>query len=317
MIEADGIARTYVRRGKKVEAVRDLTLRVDEGEIVGFLGPNGAGKTTTMRILTTLLRPTSGKATIAGRDLIKDPNGVRARIGYVPQGTGLYDDNTALENLVLQGRMHGMTKSKARQRAMDLVEQLQLTGFQGQLAKTLSGGQRRRVDIALALVHRPHLLFLDEPTNGLDPQSRANLWDHIRSLRGQTTVFLSTHYLNEADALADRVFVIDHGSIVTQGSPAQLKATISEGDLIQFGVPQDAVDEAARIAGGLRDASGVEASSNGLITFRSPNGEAATSHLIRHLVDAEITLLSLQLTRPTLDDVFLSVTGRSLRDDSP
>ncbi|GAA0966285.1 ATP-binding cassette domain-containing protein [Acrocarpospora macrocephala] len=228
MIHAIGLTKTFETRKGAVEAVRGVRIEVAEGEIVAFLGPNGAGKTTTMRLLTTLLKPTSGTATIAGHDLFADPTGVRRRIGYVAQGATVSPMGYVGEDLEVQARLYGLRPAEARARVREVLAQLDLTGVEQRVAGSLSGGQRRRVDIAMGLLHRPALLFLDEPTTGLDPQSRANLWGHIRRLRDDegVTVFFSTHYLDEADALCDRVLIIDHGRIVTEGTPAQLKAGI-------------------------------------------------------------------------------------------
>jgi len=226
MIEARGLARTFTSRKRTVEAVRGVDLTVADGEIVGFLGPNGAGKTTTLRMLTTLLRPTAGTAAVAGADLLADPVGVRRRIGYVAQAigaTGGGSDPNAMvgEEITLQAQLYRVPRAEIAGRTARLTRQLDLGGLDDRLVKTLSGGQRRRLDIALGLVHSPRLVFLDEPTTGLDPQSRSNLWDHIRRLREDlgTTVFLTTHYLDEADALCDRILVIDYGKIVAEGTP--------------------------------------------------------------------------------------------------
>lgn len=217
MIHARALTRTF----KGVPAVRGVDLDVHEGEIVGFLGPNGAGKTTTLRMLTTLLRPTSGTATVAGHDLVADPSGVRRSIGYVAQG-GMFTPVSLIgAELLLQARLHGHSAREARRLVGEVLERVGLAGFERRSPASLSGGQARRADLALGLVHAPRLLFLDEPTNGLDPRARAELWDHIRGLR--TTIFLSTHYLDEADALCDRVLIIDGGRIVASGPPADLK----------------------------------------------------------------------------------------------
>src|SRR5579864_7989121 len=242
IIEARGLARTFRSRKRTVEAVRGVDQTVGDGEIVGFLGPNGAGKTTTLRMLTTLLRPTAGTATVAGADLLRDPLGVRKRIGFVPQAIGqtqggTSDNSLVVEELMDQGAAYRIPRAETARRAAALIDQLDLGGLGQRYVKTLSGGQRRRLEIALGLVHQPPLVFLDEPTTGLDPQSRSNLWDHIRSLRSDlgTTVFLTTHYLEEADALCDRVFIIDHGVIAATGTPDELKRQVS-GDVVTLRV---------------------------------------------------------------------------------
>ncbi|GLX92340.1 ATP-binding cassette domain-containing protein [Herbidospora sp. NBRC 101105] len=244
MIQARALTRTF----KGVPAVRGVDLDVHEGEICGFLGPNGAGKTTTLRMLTTLLRPTSGTATVAGHDLVADPAGVRRSIGYVAQG-GMFTPLSLIgEELRLQARLHGHSAREARRRAGEVLERLDLAGFDRRTPASLSGGQARRADLALGLVHAPRVLFLDEPTNGLDPRARAELWTYIRGLR--TTIFLSTHYLDEADALCDRVLIIDGGRIVASGAPADLKrdhaaATLDEVFLTVTGRPMEDAAEAA------------------------------------------------------------------------
>jgi len=321
IIEARGLARTFTSRKRKVEAVRGVDLRVDEGEIVGFLGPNGAGKTTTLRMLTTLLRPTAGSASVAGADLLKDPLGVRRRIGYVPQAIGATMGGTdpaclVGEELADQAALYHIDAAEAASRAALLTEQLDLAGLEKRLVKTLSGGQRRRLEIALGLVHRPPLVFLDEPTTGLDPQSRSNLWEHVARLRSElgTTVFLTTHYLEEADVLCDRVFVIDHGIIVAEGTPDELKRRIS-GDLVTL-----RVNGSTAAAAELLDASEIVrdiAVVDDALKLTVEKGEQALPLLLRVLDGAGITLQSINLSRPTLDDVFLTLTGRSLRDDSP
>src|SRR3954463_1206563 len=229
LITARALKRTFRTRTGPVEAVRGVDLDVDAGEIVGFLGPNGAGKTTTLRMLTTLLEPTSGTATVAGRDLLRDPVGVRRRIGYVSQSGSTQPEALAGEEVVDHARLYGMSTADATARGQRLFTELDLEGLWDRKPKGKSGGQRRRLDIALGLVHEPGLVFLDEPTTGLDPQARANLWHHIRRLRDErgTTVFLTTHYLDEADALCDRVLVIDAGRIVAEGSPEALKRQIA------------------------------------------------------------------------------------------
>ena len=225
IISTRGLARTFSTKTGPVEAVRGIDLTVQSGEILGFLGPNGAGKTTTLRMLTTLLPPTGGSATVAGHDLAADPAGVRRRIGYVAQGSGVAPLVSIREELVTQGRLYRLGKAEAQARAVELAEDLDLTDLFDRPTKALSGGQRRRLDIAMGLMHRPELLFLDEPTTGLDPGSRADLWQLVRRIRDEgTTIFLTTHYLDEADTLADRLVVVDHGEVVAEGTPQELKA---------------------------------------------------------------------------------------------
>lgn len=317
MITARGLERRFRRRGRsggEVHAVKGVDLDVEAGELVGFLGPNGAGKTTTLRMLTTLLKPTAGTATVGGRDLLKDPLGVRERIGYVAQGGGSSPETKVADELELQGRLYRMSKADAIARGAELAEQLDLTGLDQRLTRTLSGGQRRRLDIALGLIHSPGLVFLDEPSTGLDPQSRANLWDHIRRLRAEhgVTVFLTTHYLDEADALSDRLIVIDDGRIVAEGTPDALKARVN-GDRVEVGVDPEQGADAAEIAGRLPGAHELSAD-GGIVRFRVPRGDVALPELLRALDAKSIPMLSVQVHRPTLDDVFLTLTGRSLRE---
>jgi ABC-2 type transport system ATP-binding protein len=318
MITTQGLSRTFTSRtksGKKtVEAVRGVNIDVAEGELVGFLGPNGAGKTTTLRMLTTLLVPTAGTATVAGCDLLADPLGVRRRIGYVSQAGGSTPEAKVGEELVLQGRFYGMSKAAAIGRADELTKRLDLSGLGDRKTKTLSGGQRRRLDIAMGLIHDPKLVFLDEPSTGLDPQSRANLWEHIRSLRDThgTTVFLTTHYLDEADALSDRILVIDNGEIVAEGTPDALKSQVS-GDGVSFSVEPRHVVRAAEIAATLDGAHEVSAVDTS-VTLRVPRGDVAMPELLRALDSQGIRMTAMSVQRPTLDDVFLTMTGRSLRD---
>ncbi|MEW2565628.1 ATP-binding cassette domain-containing protein [Streptomyces sp. NPDC047070] len=225
IISTAGLARTFQTKRGPVEAVRGIDLTVAPGEILGLLGPNGAGKTTTLRMLTTLLAPTGGAATVAGHDLAGDPAGVRRACGYVAQSGGVDPQVSVREELVTQGRLYRLTKRQAAERADELALDLGLTDLLDRRTAALSGGQRRRLDIALGLVHRPKVLFLDEPTTGLDPASRADLWDLVRRLRAEhgTTVFLTTHYLDEADALADRLVIVDGGVVVAEGTPSALK----------------------------------------------------------------------------------------------
>lgn len=224
-IETRGLRRTFKSRSGPVEAVAGVDLRVETGEIFGFLGPNGAGKTTTLRMLATLLPPSGGDATVAGCDLRRQPSEVRRRIGYVGQSGGTDPSVTGRGELVLQGRLYGLSKAESQRRAAELLVTLEIEDCADRTTKTYSGGQRRRLDIGLGIVHRPQALFLDEPTSGLDPQSRARMWDEVRRRRDEgATIFLTTHYLEEANALCDRLAIIDHGRIVAEGTPDQLKA---------------------------------------------------------------------------------------------
>ncbi|MFJ7490090.1 ABC transporter ATP-binding protein [Streptomyces sp. NPDC097727] len=225
IISTAGLARTFRTKRGPVEAVRGIDLTVAPGEILGFLGPNGAGKTTTLRMLTTLLPPTGGAATVAGCDLAADPVGVRRAVGYVAQSGGVDPNVTVWEELVTQGRLYRLAKPRAIERAEELARDLDLADLLDRRTAALSGGQRRRLDIAMGLTHRPRVLFLDEPTTGLDPASRADLWELVRRLRDEhgTTVFLTTHYLDEADVLSDRLVIVDRGVVVAEGTPSALK----------------------------------------------------------------------------------------------
>jgi ABC-2 type transport system ATP-binding protein len=309
VIEARGLARTFRTRAGEVEAVRGIDLDVSSGEIVGFLGPNGAGKTTTLRMLTTLIAPTAGSAVVAGHDLLREPVAVRRRIGYVGQGGCMDPEARVGEELVDHGRLYGMTAGEARARGEELLAGLDLAGVWERQTKTLSGGQRRRLDIAMGLIHSPGLVFLDEPTSGLDPQARANLWQHVRGLRDGrgVTVFLTTHYLEEADALCDRVLVIDHGRIVASGAPEELKRRIA-GDTVELTLGDDkrAAVAAAVLGGQLEGA---------LVRLQVPSAVDGLPGVFRALDGAGLVPLGVAVHRPTLDDVFLSLTGRALRDE--
>ncbi|MFJ4633679.1 ATP-binding cassette domain-containing protein [Streptomyces sp. NPDC088847] len=317
IIQVQNLRREFKSKGgngRIVQAVQGVDITVKAAEIVGFLGPNGAGKTTTLRMLTTLLRPTSGSALVTGIDLLGDPRSVRKRIGYVAQGNGTSPESKVVEELEIQGRLHGLSRSDVAQRIGEVLHQMDLEGLEDRLTKTLSGGQRRRLDIALGLIHLPDLLFLDEPTTGLDPQNRANLWSHVRRLRNEhgMTIFLTTHYLEEADALCDRIMIMDAGQVVAQGTPQDLKASIS-GDKIELSVPVRDAPRTALIAERLTGAQKVVVT-DGRIRLRVPRGDAALPVLLRELNSANISPRSFQISQPSLDDVFLSVTGRRLRD---
>ena len=313
MIQTRDLRRTFRSRKTIVEAVRGVDLEVGAGEIFGFLGPNGAGKTTTLRMLTTLLTPSSGEAVVAGADLRRQPHLVRERIGYVPQGGSTDPVETGRGELVLQGRLYGMNRADAQGRAREVLAALDLEGAADRPTATYSGGMRRRLDVGLGIVHRPAVLFLDEPTTGLDPQARARMWDEIRLLRERgTTVFLTTHYLEEADALADRLAIIDHGTIVAEGTADTLKRQVP-GDVITLGVDGDH----DRVLATVRDQAFVrEASSEDeLIRLYVDQGETAVPQILRILDGAGLRARTITLARPSLDDVFLRQTGRSLREE--
>src|SRR6266851_5624239 len=278
----------------------------------GFLGPNGAGKTTTLRMLATLLAPSGGTARVAGCDLATQPGKIRDRIGYVGQAGGADREITGRTELVFQGRLYGMSTEAAQRRAAELIDMLELEGAADRKVGTYSGGQKRRLDIGLGLVHDPELLFLDEPTTGLDPQSRARVWEEVRKMHDRgTTVFLTTHYLDEADALCDRVAIIDYGKIVAEGTPEELKRAIA-GDVVTLtvaGSPQAALDS---LEGQpyVREAS-IE---DGTVRLYVDRGEVAMPAILRQLDASGLQLLTIGLHRPSLDDVFLRQTGRSLRE---
>ncbi|GLZ57409.1 MULTISPECIES: ATP-binding cassette domain-containing protein [Micromonospora] len=318
MIETRGLRKSFRSRAgretKTVDAVRGVDLDVAKGEIFGFLGPNGAGKTTTLRMLATLIEPDGGEATIAGADLRKDPAEVRRRIGYVPQGGSTWDESTAREELVLHARMYGISKADAQRRAARALDAFQLTEYADRKCKTYSGGQRRRVEIALGIIHEPKIVFLDEPTTGLDPQSRAHMWDEIRRLRGDgMTVFITTHYLDEADALCDRIAIMDNGEVVAEGTPAELKREIS-GDVVLVGLDLAATPQAAQALDGEPYVNKLETADEGGLRLYVDEGATAIPQVLRRLDHAGLELRSIELHRPSLDDVFLTKTGRSLRE---
>jgi len=315
MIDARALTRHFTSGKRTVEAVRGLDLTVEPGELVALLGPNGAGKSTTLRMLTTLIAPTSGTATVAGHDVSREPREVRRRIGYIGQGNGAGLNQRARDELVSQGLAYGLDRRTARTRAGELAESLGLAEMVDRKVSTLSGGQRRRLDIAMGLIHGPQLLFLDEPSTGLDPQNRANLQEHVVALRERfgTTVVLTTHYLDEADSLAERVVVIDHGTVVADDSPDRLKARHAfDRVVLGFGGVADALSAVRRIASAHPDA---KVSHDGTrVAAELPDGSLAAPTLIADLSAAGTPAVSVEVARPTLDDVFLALTGRSLRE---
>ncbi|HEY3906713.1 MAG TPA: ATP-binding cassette domain-containing protein [Streptosporangiaceae bacterium] len=326
MIEVSGLRKSFKARRKRkvtnVEAVRGVDFAVQRGEIFGFLGPNGAGKTTTLRMLATLVRPDGGDATIAGADLRGAPARVRQRIGYVAQASGTYDQSNARRDLVHQARMYGVSKTAAKGLAEQAILAFQLGDFADRRIGTYSGGQRRRLDVALGVIHSPQVIFLDEPTTGLDPQSRVRMWGEVRRLRDEgMTIFLTTHYLDEADALCDRISIIDGGLIVAEGTPSDLKHEIS-GDVVivdlaapeSAGAPEPATMlEAAKV---LADQPCVQSSETIDSTLRLyvDSGATAIPQIMRALTAKGIEPGAVETRRPSLDDVFLAKTGRTLAD---
>ena len=306
MIETRGLTRHF----KDVRAVQGIDLTVEPGEMVALLGPNGAGKSTTLRMLTTLIEPTSGTAKVAGFDVVKQQREVRQRIGYIGQGNGAGHNQRGRDELMSQGRAYGMRVKEARVRAAELIDSLGLSEVADRTVSTLSGGQRRRLDIAMGLIHAPELLFLDEPSTGLDPQNRANLQEHIVRLRAEheTTIVLTTHYLDEADSMAERVIVVDHGRIIADDSPDRLKAK-HVGDRITLGFATEA--DAATAAGRIPHRA---ERTNTTLVISVNGGPELLPGLLDDLRTAGVSPTSIEVTRPTLDDVFLELTGRSLRE---
>ena len=317
MIRTQALTKDFVvNRTSTVHAVRGISLDVEPGELVAVLGPNGAGKTTTLRMLTTLIPPTSGTAQVAGYDVVDRPDRVRAAIGYVGQGGAGGASQLVRDELVTQGEIYGLDRRTARSRAGELLEALDLTEQAGRKVESLSGGQKRRLDVAVGLVHEPSLLFLDEPSTGLDPHNRANLWDHILRMRTAAaepmTIVLTTHYLDEADTFAERVIVVDHGQVIADDTADALKAELA-GDLVTLRV---APEHAAALAAVAERAPGtrsvrVEA---GTVEIRTADGPGATPALLRAADAAGLPVSRVDVARPTLDDVFLGLTGRSLRE---
>jgi len=318
VIHTNKLTKTFTVKKETVEAVKGVDIDVAPGELVAFLGPNGAGKSTTLRMLTTLLRPTSGSATVAGVNVDKDPAGVRARIGYIGQGNGGGHSYRVIDELIMQGRFYGMNTTDAKARAESLMASLDLSVLAKRTVIKLSGGQRRRMDVALGLMHSPGLLFLDEPSTGMDPQNRANLWEHIMRMREEhgTTIVLTTHYMDEADSMSERVIVIDHGTIIADDTASRLKANLA-GDLLAVEVAAGAASEVRGLLGRAAAEGDMEENAyDGVVRFRLrlAHGARLAPGLLKEMHDAGAPAQSLELKPPTLDDVFLELTGRSLRE---
>ncbi len=318
MIHTERLTKHFSTKKETVEAVRGVDIDIAPGELVAFLGPNGAGKSTTLRMLTTLLPPTSGKGTVAGASITEQPALVRSRIGYIGQGDGAGHSFRVLDELVSQGRFYGMNSTDALARARELLGTLDLATMESRRVSTLSGGQRRRLDIALGLMNSPPLLFLDEPSTGMDPHNRANLWEHIARIRSQreTTIVLTTHYLEEADTQAERVLVIDHGVIIADDTADHLKATLA-GDRIFVTVDPADIDAASPLLA-IRgsDLARSDSALGTVLSGRFELGTRTLPGLLRELDAAGIDVRAAEVKVPTLDDVFLSLTGRSLREES-
>jgi ABC-2 type transport system ATP-binding protein len=317
VIEVEGLVREFKGPGGAIlPAVDGVDLAVARGEVYGFLGPNGAGKTTLVRMLVTLLRPTRGTARVAGRDIVRDPGGVRSMIGVTLQEAALDPLMTGFELLQLQATLHGMRKSAASAKADELLERVDLVRAKDARLATYSGGMRRRLDLAMSLIHDPEVLFLDEPTTGLDPISRKVLWDEVRALNDAgTTVFLTTQYLEEADALADRVGIIAGGKLVAEDTPANLKADVGAARL-EVTIHDDqqrtrAGEILARHGELLEPRAGVN------FYLQLPDGDTSLAPYVIELDQAGVTVDRIDLVEPTLDDVFLLKTGAHLEDDAP
>lgn len=320
IVETKGLRKNFISKvkGKQkiVEAVKGIDLNIKKGEIFGFLGPNGAGKSTTQKMLSTILLPTSGEAKINGFDLVKEQQKIRQCIGYVSQAGGTDSMSTGVENLVLHAQLYGLDKITARKRADQFIERFQMGSFADRVASSYSGGQKRRLDLALGMINHPEILLLDEPTVGLDPQSRAYLWEEIKNLKKDgMTILLTTHYLDEADKLCDTVAIIDNGEIAAIGTPDQLKSDIG-ADTILLGFSNE------KDAGKSRDMLSKEFEikeiqvKDSFVHLHTKEGERTLPNILRLLDTKNLEVESITMSKPSLDDVFLKHTGRSLREDN-
>ncbi len=314
IISVKGITKSY---DHKTKALDNVSLEVKRGSITALLGPNGAGKTTLVRILTTLLSPTSGQATVAGFDVVHQTQHIRSSIGLAGQYAAVDDILTGRENLEMVGRLYHLSAAEAKARAAELLKRFSLEDAGDRLSKTYSGGMRRRLDLAASLIMKPKILFLDEPTTGLDPRSRFEMWDVIRDLvEGGATVLLTTQYLEEADQLADYIFVIDHGHIIAQGTTNELKSQVG-GDVLELHLTDHhAVTQAAEAIKEFGDEAPQANPSNGIITMATSKGAQALVEAVRQLDAQQIKLSDVMLRRPSLDDVFMKLTGHSSAEEN-
>lgn len=309
VIIVQGLTKTF---NHSLTAVDHINFSVKQGEIFGFLGPNGAGKTTTINMLITIMKPTAGKATILGSDLANESNEVRSSIGLVPQEYTSDDDLTGLENILLCADLYGIPRSTSKQRAVELLQLVELTAFKDKKVQTYSGGMRRRLELACGLINRPKVLFLDEPTLGLDVQTRAATWNYIKTLKKEygMTLFMTTHYLEEADSLCDRIAIIDHGKIIVVGTPTELKDSLG-GDIITLSIQEDIdITELVRKIPHVKDVK----KDNGSYIVKSEVGELTAPLIIEALRKENHVVTRLSLTKPTLNEVYLQYTGKSMRD---
>jgi len=308
IVETRNLTKTF--NGRK--AVDRLNLTIEEGELFGLLGPNGAGKSTTVAMLSTVLQPTEGTAIVSSYDIRKKPRDIRRVIGVVTQDVGLYDDLTAAENLAYFGRLHGVEGNKLRRRVDELLELVQLKDRAKHRVKTFSGGMKHRLNLTVGLIHKPKILFLDEPTTGLDPAARLTVWDLIKRFQAEgITILLTTHYMEEADYLCDRVAIMDQGKIVALGTPAELKRSIGKLEVIEVKakVPKTIVAKLRK----LHKIEKAEATSGGL-RLLTPEADAVLSRVVKLLTDGSVHVDSMNIVQPTLEDVFIKLTGRALRD---
>ena len=310
-IVAEGLEKRY----QEVQALDGVSFRVRAGEVFGLLGPNGAGKSTTVKVLTTLTTPDRGHAEVAGHDVVKEPDAVRRSIGYVPQSSGVDRDATGRENLMLQGHVQGMSGAKLKERVQHLLELLGLADAADRVVRGYSGGMKRRLDVGLGLVHGPQVLFLDEPTTGLDPEARAAMWDELAVLAREEllTILLTTHYLEEADALTHRLAIVSRGRIVVEGTAEELKGSL-QGEAVVVELSDGAIEGAAAVVRALEEVR--EVSTDGsLLRSRVANGARAVPTILAALDGRGIAVEAVTMHRPSLDDVYLHYTGRDFRSE--